>query len=102
MCKPLSSVGLILVDAESSETFEAFVTDAFVDGHVERVAPPGDAVRSIPQTMAEHDLTFDDAYQYRASRHAGLDLVSFDDDLDDVPGGRLAPTDVLEGPGPPG
>ena len=74
--------------------FCSFIEDLFIDGSVTVVALDPVQMKSLVQAMELYRLDFDDAYQYTAAAEYNLALVSFDNDFERTPGGRLTPADV--------
>lgn len=90
------SIGIILTTLGKLEAFLLFVQDAFVDGAVSLVHLSPQNTKQIAEVMHQHNLDFDDAYQYVTAQIYQLTIVSFDSDFDRTPFGRRAPAEVLD------
>lgn len=90
------SIGIILTRLGKLEAFLLFVQDAFVDGAVSLVHLSPQNTKQIAEVMHQHNLDFDDAYQYVTAQIYQLTIVSFDSDFDRTPFGRRAPAEVLD------
>jgi predicted nucleic acid-binding protein len=93
----LHSIGVVLTRLGKPQVFVQFVQDTLLDGAVSLVGLDAEDMEELVTIMERHRLDFDDAYQYRAAEKFGLELVSFDSDLDRAPLGRKTPAQVLQG-----
>lgn len=93
----LHSIGIILSRLKRMNVFLLFIQDAFVDGAVSLVRLEPQDMQRLMEVMAQHNLDFDDAYQYVAAETHQLMIISFDSDLDQTPLGRKTPAEALKG-----
>ena len=86
------SLCVILDRLNRLDTLDVFISDTFIDGNVGLIKlEPGDTEQII-QTIRTYNLDFDDAYQYIAAHKYNLELISFDNDFNQTPGGKKTPT----------
>lgn len=93
----LHSIGIVLSRLNKIEAFLLFIQDAFVDGAVSLVRLEPQDMRRLAEVMVQHNLDFDDAYQYVVAETRQLVIISLDSDFDQTPLGRKTPADVLRG-----
>lgn len=91
----LQSIGLILFRAGKAEKFTEFVQDMILrpEIHVPTLLPH-DAPLILDKSTA-HKLDFDDAYQYAMAEKYDLQIVSFDNDFNKTPKGKMTPMQIL-------
>ncbi len=90
------SIGIITEREDEFQVYEDFLQDTVdvPDFTVVRLEHGLHSVINICKDV--DDLDFDDSYQYVAANQFDLSIVSFDDDFDVTPEGRLTPEDALE------
>lgn len=91
----LHSISVILGRYRRLDALLRFIDDLFITGDVRLVTVPPESFRRIVHAMTDHQLDFDDAYQYVATHLLGGELVSFDADFDRSDLRRLTPAAVL-------
>ena len=89
------SIGVIFHRLKRRADFLTFVQDVLIDGAVVVVALQPLHMFRVVEMMNTQRLDFDDAYQYVAAAQYGAELVSFDDDFDGTPLGRITPAQIL-------
>ncbi len=89
------SIGIIAERKDEFQVYEDFLQDT-VDVPDFTVVRLEHGLHKIKKCKEEEGLDFDDSYQYIAASQFDLSLVSFDDDFDVTPEGRLTPEDALE------
>lgn len=93
----LSSMGVILSRRKRLGLYLKFVDDLLIHGGLVPLRLEGRDLRRIVQNINQHNLDFDDAYQYTVAEKCDLILVSFDKDFDKTARGRKTPAQVLSG-----
>lgn len=91
----LHSIGIILTNLSRPEVFVDFVKDILIESGVRLVRIEPEAIRDLVLVIGEHNLDFDDGYQYLAALQNDLTLVSFDTDFDRTAWGRKTPKLIL-------
>jgi uncharacterized protein len=91
----LYSIGIITSRLKKEEVFAAFLSDLLEETGIKRIALSLADLQDLLSTMSEHDLDFDDAYQYVAARNNDLILVSFDKDFDSTDMKRKTPAMIM-------
>ena len=88
------SLCVILDKLDRLDILDVFISDTFIDGNVGLIKlDPGDTGQII-RAIDNYNLDFDDAYQYTAAHKYNLELVSFDSDFDQTPGGKKTPAQL--------
>lgn len=91
----LHSIGVILDRLERREVLLQFVDDVFLEGRVDLVSVPPEAMHRVVAVMEQFGLDFDDVYQYVAAERAEAMIVSFDGDFDRAGRKRQTPAEIL-------
>ncbi len=89
------SIGVIAFRLNCIDIFRKFVQDSFIDGSVGLIAILPSHMEHLIEAMQMYNLDFDDSYQYSVMKEYGLSLVSFDNDFDRTPEGRMSPVEAL-------
>ncbi len=91
----LYSIGVITSRLNKSILFDAFVNDVLVKSPVNRVKLSAGDLMQMGKLKTQHQLDFDDAYQYLIAVQYKLTIVSFDADFDQTPLGRTEPSKLI-------
>lgn len=91
----LHTLGVIYLREHKPDEFLTFVNEDILSGGVRVISFAPDYFSLITRAATKFRLDFDDAYQYAAGEHHGLDIVSFDTDFDRTEHGRKEPKDLF-------
>ncbi len=89
-------IGVLFRRFDMIEGFTDFLKRASIGNLIAIVQVPLPNLEQVQQVCVEHGVDFDDAYQYVAAELFGARIVSFDDDYDRTPIGRLTPAQALQ------
>jgi len=78
------SIGVILFRNEKEDIFLKFLDDILPDTEV--INLPIEEYQEIISAKQNLNLDFDDAYQYCVAKHYDFQVVTMDDDFNNVPG----------------
>jgi len=92
----LHSIGVILNRLKQRPTYVSFVQDVLLDGLVQLLTVPPDAMAELIDAAEKFGLDFDDAYQYIAARRHDLTIISLDGDFDRTDLGRRTPGEIIQ------
>ncbi|MBN2542246.1 type II toxin-antitoxin system VapC family toxin [bacterium] len=90
----LHSIGIILYRLGKNKLFTTFINDMVINGMRIVSLTPEDLVL-LGKNVKEYNLSFDDAYQYYATKKYDLKLVSFDNDFDKTDIKREEPGKII-------
>ncbi len=91
----LYPIGIILLRLKRGQLFQEFISDILDTAMIPTLHLESRELKQLPTAAEEHNLDFDDAYQYVASEKYDLMLVSFDTDFDTTPRKRKTPEELL-------
>lgn len=90
----LYTVGIVLEREGKGGAYARLVRDITGSGGLRWL--PGQELAAVPAEARALGLDFDDAYHHRLAEVLEVPLVSFDDDFDGTPRGRVRPWDAVE------
>ncbi len=91
----LHSLGVILHRLKQPQAFVQFVQDVLLDGATRLLMLPPDAMAELVTAIEQHNLDFDDAYQYITAQRYDLVIISLDSDFDRTDRGRRSPDEIM-------
>lgn len=92
----LHSISLMMTGRfRKPERLVDFLRDTILEGGVEVVEIPTDALVDVIEAIGRYKLDFDDAYQYTAAQRARYQLVSYDGDFAKTPLKSKTPARIL-------
>lgn len=91
----IHSIGVILRCHQMIGQYTAFLAAASLGQQIDVVHIPVEERMLVEKSCLQHNLDFDDGYQYAAAELFRLRLVSLDSDFDRTPNGRLTPEQAL-------
>jgi len=91
----LYSLGIILFRHGRHDAFDQIVRDLFVTDRVRLLRLGTTEIQDTARTARQHNLDFDDAYQYAVAEMHRLAIVSFDGDFDRTDRGRMTPAEAM-------
>jgi predicted nucleic acid-binding protein len=92
----LHSIAVIMERLESVNHYKRFLHEITeYDGLLLHFFTPWEEI-SVCEAATNHDLDFDDAYQYQAAEAISASIVSFDEDFDKTDMGRMTPQEAVE------
>lgn len=91
----LYSIGITTTRLNEDDLFRAFLRDTIERSGMTVIRLDIADNSQILKIRQQHNLDFDDAYQYVAADKHGLSLISFDTDFDRTERGRSTPAQAL-------
>jgi predicted nucleic acid-binding protein len=90
----LHSIGVFLFQRNKHDVYERFVNDIVIKTEIGVIGLDPEDVPILASASTRFNLDFDDAYQYAVAVKYGLDIMSFDADIDRTEKGRMVPDSI--------